>query len=113
MASSPMSDELMALVAERFQALGEPTRLRILDTLRRGEHPVSGIAEATGLGNANVSKHLRLLHRVGFVARRKEGIHVHYRLADDHVFELCDLMCGKVEREARRRAEALLGRGPV
>ncbi|TVP78822.1 MAG: ArsR family transcriptional regulator [Gemmatimonadales bacterium] len=104
-----MSDELMSLVAERFRALGEPARLRILELLRSGERPVGDIARETELGTANVSKHLGLLHRLGFVARRKDGIYVHYRLADDHVFRLCDLMCGKVEIDARRKVEALLG----
>lgn len=107
MASGPMSDELLTLVARRFQALSEPARLRILECLRQGERSVGEVAEVSGLGVANVSKHLGLLHRLGFVSRSKGGIYVNYQLADDHVFELCDLMCGKVEADARRRARAL------
>jgi ArsR family transcriptional regulator len=65
--------------------------------------------EATGLGQANASKHLQLLHSLGFVERRKEGLFVYYRLASEHVFQLCDLMCGRLEEEAEARARVLAG----
>jgi ArsR family transcriptional regulator len=54
-----------------------------------------------------VSKHLQLLHANGFVARRKDGLHVYYRLADRTVFQLCDIMCGHLEAEAKARAKVL------
>ncbi|HET7464683.1 MAG TPA: metalloregulator ArsR/SmtB family transcription factor [Longimicrobium sp.] len=109
MAISPMTPELLDLVAERFKALAEPARLRILNALREREMAVSEIMEATGLGQANVSKHLQLLSGLGFVARRKEGLYVFYRLADDDVFHLCDLMCGRLAREAEARTHVLAG----
>ncbi|HEX7088413.1 MAG TPA: metalloregulator ArsR/SmtB family transcription factor [Vicinamibacterales bacterium] len=95
-----MSDELLERVAERFRALGEPARLRILETLRRGEASVGELVERTGLNQANLSKHLQLLHAMGFVVRRKEGLFVYYGLADEDVFLLCDVMCGRIERGA-------------
>lgn len=105
-----LTAELLELISERFRALGEPTRLLILDALRSGEKTVGELMEATGLGQANASKHLQLLHSLGFVERRKEGLYVFYRLADERVFELCDIVCGRLEDEARTRAE-LLSRG--
>ena len=110
MGSAPLTPELMVLVADRFKALGEPARLRILNALRGGERTVSELMEATGLGQANVSKHLQMLFGLGFVDRRKEGLYVHYRLADEEVFQLCDVMCGRLEREAEARRR-LLERG--
>jgi len=86
-----LTPELLSLVAERFKVLAEPARLEILNTLRRGERTVSEIVEATGLGQANVSKHLQLLHARGFVSRRKDGLHAYYALADESVFQLCEL----------------------
>jgi ArsR family transcriptional regulator len=74
------------LVAERFRALGEPARLHIMNALRAGERTVGELVEATGLGTANVSKHLHLLHAAGFVTRRKEGLFVHYGLAGEDVW---------------------------
>lgn len=96
-----MSPDLMELVAARFRALGEPARLQILDALRRGEQSVNDLVDETGLGQANVSKHLQILHSLGFVARRKEGLFVYYRLADKSVFRLCDIMCGRIESRMR------------
>jgi DNA-binding transcriptional ArsR family regulator len=110
MPAKVMSDDLLALVGERFKALGEPARLRILSELRAGEATVSDLVDATGMGQANVSKHLQLLHTLGFVERRKEGLHVFYSLADTTVFQLCDLMCGRIAQETRDRRRVVAGR---
>lgn len=107
---APLSPDLMELVAERFKALGEPARLQILQGLRGGERTVSELVEATGLGQANVSKHLQLLHSLGFVERRKEGLYVYYQLAGEDIFRMCDLMCGRIEDEAERTQALLRGR---
>ena len=104
-----LTPELTVLVAERFKALGEPARLQILDALRRRELTVSEIIEATGLGQANVSKHLQLLHSLGFVARRKDGLYVYYSIGDKDVFQLCDIMCGRLEAEKKARRKLLAG----
>jgi DNA-binding transcriptional ArsR family regulator len=110
MADPLLTPELLDLVADRFKALAEPARLRILNALRAGEMAGAEIMAATGLGQANVSKHLQILAAHGFVARRKAGLYTLYRLADDDVFRLCDLMCGRLAREAEARAQILPGR---
>ena len=97
--SGTLSQVQLARVAERFKALGEPARLRMLDVLRRGEMAVSELIEATGMGQANASKHLQILHAAGLVIRRKEGLFVYYGLADREVLLLCDIMCGRIERQ--------------
>ena len=102
-----MAPELLALVAERFKALAEPARLQILSSLRGGEMAVSDLVDATELGQANVSKHLQLLHALGFVSRRKAGLFVYYALADKSVFQLCDIMCGRLEAEMKTRRKLL------
>ena len=94
-----LTPEVLTLVAERFKALGEPARLQLLRCLQGGELSVNELVEETGLGQANVSKHLQLLHAMGFVTRRKEGLFVYYALADRNVFKLCDLMCGRIEAQ--------------
>ncbi|MET0396366.1 MAG: metalloregulator ArsR/SmtB family transcription factor [Longimicrobiaceae bacterium] len=110
MSQHPLTPELLDLVAERFKALGEPARLAILNALRIREMTVSELMDATGLGQANTSKHLQLLHSLGFVERRKEGLFVHYSLADPDVFQLCDIMCGRLAREADLRSRLVGGR---
>ena len=110
MAKYSLDYELLELIAERFKVLAEPARLNILNTLREKEMTVSELMAATGLGQANTSKHLQLLHTFGFVERRKDGLYVHYRLADEDVFELCDVMCSRLEQEADVRTRLLAGR---
>ena len=103
MAKTVMSEELTALVAERFKALSDPARVRLLSALRDGERSVGELVDETGLGQANVSKHLARLHQLGFVTRRRDGLHIYYELADRDVLKLCDLMCGRIEAETRTR----------
>ena len=105
-----LTPEVMILIAERFKALAEPARLQILTCLRSRERTVSELVEETELGQANVSKHLQFLYAMGFVSRRKEGLFVHYALADRSVFDLCDLMCGRLEAEMKTRRKMLVGR---
>src|SRR5512140_638155 len=89
----PLTAEALELIAERFKVLAEPARLQILSCLRKREATVTDIVDETGLGQANVSKHLQLLHTHGFVARRREGLYTYYAIADTRVFTLCELIC--------------------
>lgn len=83
-------------MAERFRALGEPARLAILHALRGGERCVTDLEAATGLNQANLSRHLKVLTAAGMVRRRKDGLFVYYVLADANVMKLCELMCGRI-----------------
>lgn len=107
MAARVMSQALMGEVAERFKALGEPARLQLLQALRSGERSVTELVDITGLGQANVSKHLQQLVSCGYLKRRKEGTFVFYAIASDDVFMLCDVMCGRIEEEQKARRVAL------
>jgi len=109
MATKRLTPEMIALIAQRFAALAEPARLHIMQALRGGERTVGALVDVTGLGTANVSKHLQLLHGAGFVTRRKEGLHVFYGLAGQDVFQLCDIMCGRLQAEAKSRRQVLAG----
>ena len=94
----------LELVAARFKMLAEPMRLRLLNELRGGEKTVTELVEATGAGQANVSKHLGLLADASMVARRKEGLNVNYFITDDSLFELCDLVCGRLQKDLAEKA---------
>ncbi len=102
-----MSPELIAIIADRLKLLGEPARLQILNCLRPRERTVTEIVELTGLGQANVSKHLQQLHAHGIVSRRKDAQFAHYALADRRVFELCALVCDSLDAAANVRRELL------
>lgn len=93
-------------VAYRFGVLGEPMRLRILIALKAGERSVGEVVDATGANQANVSRHLSTLVQAGILARRKAGTRVYYRIADESVFELCRVVCGRLQAEEQAlRAE--------
>lgn len=103
MAHRTMTPAMLAEVAERFKALGEPVRLSLLQALRKKEMSVGELVNATGLGQANVSKHLHQLLDCGYVTRRKEGTFVYYSIASDDVFMLCDVMCSRIDEEVKQR----------
>lgn len=109
---TPLSGPTRERVAARFRALGEPTRLKIVEHLFAAPASVNEIIEAVGSTQANVSKHLALLHASGLVTRRKEGTRCFYAIADPTLKRLCAIVCADVEREARESAEAILGRAP-
>jgi ArsR family transcriptional regulator len=95
----PLPEDLAELIARRFRALSEPLRVRILDLLREQELSVTAIADQLGAGQQNVSKHLAVLVESGMLARRKDGVHVYYRIADAGVFNLCEQVCGSLEAQ--------------
>lgn len=96
--------EALEQVAAYFQALSEPTRLQILNLLRSGERNVGDLAQLTGYTSANISRHLGLLMQRGLVQREARGTAVYYRIADESVYALCDLVCGSIARAHQRSA---------
>lgn len=77
-----MSDSQLDSLETLFRALADRTRLRILGLLRAGEICVCDIHESLGLPQPTVSRHLAYLRNAGLVVARKDGLWVHYRLAD-------------------------------
>jgi DNA-binding transcriptional ArsR family regulator len=75
-------DRARAVAALRFRALGDETRLRLLEFLVSGERSVADLMEAAGLGQSLVSHHLRALREAGLVATRRDGRWVYYGIAD-------------------------------
>lgn len=105
--SKRLPPEVIELIADRFRVLAEPARLRILNTLMPGELTVSDLVEETGLNQANLSKHLRVLRASGYVERRKAGLYAFYTIADPSVEALCQIMCGRLEEQAEEQTAIL------
>lgn len=78
----------MEALADYFKVFSEPNRLAVLDALRGGALNVTAVVERTGLSQALVSKHLKLLTIAGVVRRRPEGSLVFYEVIDKGVFRL-------------------------
>jgi ArsR family transcriptional regulator len=80
MASHP--DHMRAIAALRFRALGDETRLRILEHLVAGERSVTDLTERVDIGQSLMSHHLRILREAGLVVVRRDGRWLHYAIAE-------------------------------
>lgn len=103
--AQPIPQEVTQQVAEYFSILSEPMRLRLLNLLRDQERCVQELVEATETSQANVSKHLKVMLQAGILSRRSEGTSAYYRVEDELIFELCNLVCdrlaARIEQQAR------------
>jgi DNA-binding transcriptional ArsR family regulator len=99
--------EVFESVARYFSVLGEPTRLRILHALCQEERCVNDILKATGLAQANASRHLGLMYQAGMLSRRRDGNQIFYKVADPMYVELCRSVsvqvAGRIESAASAR----------
>lgn len=109
----PLPQPVVELVAQRFRALGDPLRIRLVEQLFGGEASVRQLVTATGAGQQNVSKHLGVLLHAGVVGRRKQGTSVYYRIVDDAVYDLCGQVCAGLERQHTEFGELLAARSTV
>jgi DNA-binding transcriptional ArsR family regulator len=109
---SALTDRARELAAARFRAIGEPTRLKILERLFRSPASVTEILEFVGGTQANVSKHLGVLRTGSLVRRRKEGNRTVYSIADPSLERICAVVCDAVGRDARSEAAEVAGRRP-
>ena len=101
-----LSDQALEMIAARFKILAEPMRLKLIIALESGEKYVTHLVEATGGTQANVSRHLQSLTEAGILDRRKEGLKVYYFIADDSIFDLCESVCGSLQKRMDKNSIA-------
>ena len=101
------SPQALAPVADFFKVLSEVSRLQVLCCLKSGAKNVTEIIETTGLGQANVSKHLKVLNQAGMVIRQPQGISVFYEIADPIIFELCEIVCDRLTIRLEEQTQQL------
>jgi DNA-binding transcriptional ArsR family regulator len=106
-----LSPETLQLVADFFKVLSESSRLQIVCSLKTGRKNVSEIIEVTGLGQANVSKHLKILAQAGIVTRQQQGVCVYYQISNSFVFELCELVCDSLSIQIQQQSQQLANLG--
>lgn len=102
-----LSPDSLGLVADFFKVLSESSRLQIVCALKTGPLNVTEIIEATGLGQANVSKHLKLLAQAGIVTRQQRGVCVYYQITNPFVFDLCELVCDSLAAQIQQQSSQL------
>lgn len=103
----PISNPAIARIAEYFKVLSEVSRLQILCSLKTGPKNVTEIITLTGLGQANVSKHLKILTQVGMVIRQPQGVSVYYDIADPSLFKLCEIVCQQLSVRLEEESQYL------
>jgi DNA-binding transcriptional ArsR family regulator len=92
--------ELLEHVAERFRVLGDTTRLGIIRTLLDdGEQNVGELVDRLGTSQANVSKHLRVLHDARIVSRRADGTAAYYSVTDPSLMPVCAIVCDRLREQ--------------
>ncbi|CAD5952488.1 Putative transcriptional regulator ArsR family [Planktothrix tepida] len=102
-----LSPAALALMADFFKVLSEVSRLQIVCCLKSGAKNVTQIIEATGLGQANVSKHLKVLAQAGIVTRTQQGVSVYYEITNPFLFEVCDLVCESLVAQMHQQNQQL------
>ncbi len=102
-----LDERALVHVADYFRALSEPLRLRILNALSDEPRNVGELTTLLECSQANVSKHLATLMRLGFVERNAQGTSAYYRIADPKVYQLCDLVCGQMAQRFASQAQLL------
>ena len=96
------------LRAEILKALGQPTRLKIIDFLRDGERCVCEIFPAISEEQSNTSRHLNMMVSSGILRRRKEGVKIFYAVKHPEIFEVVDLATIIMTQEITGRHNMLL-----
>lgn len=99
------TNEALEMIAERFRILSEPIRLRLMILLRNGEMTVTELTMELNTSQPNVSKHLKLLTDADILKRDQRGNSVFYSIADESIFELCDLVCDSLGQKYKKRAD--------
>lgn len=107
---TPLTRPALEIVAARFKALSDASRLLILQNLFNGELSVQEICELTSMSQANVSKHLSVLAEQGIVQKRRQGFFVYYSIGDSTIYELCDIVCGSVGKRYGQVMKEFSGR---
>jgi DNA-binding transcriptional ArsR family regulator len=85
-----IDDETLYKVSQIFKALSEPTRIKIMYVLNKGEHSVNQITETLGMLQSTVSHQLRVLKNLRLVKFRREGTTIYYSADDEHVFKMME-----------------------
>jgi DNA-binding transcriptional ArsR family regulator len=85
-----MEERILELKAEVLKALAQPTRLKILELLRKGERCICEIVPAINGEQSNISRHISLMQKSHLVTTRKDGVKVMVKVRDPKIFEILD-----------------------
>jgi len=87
-----MEEKIFQMHAEVCKSMANPTRLRIMTLLRKGEKSVEELRERLGLPKANLSQHLGVLRHRRIVSTRRDGLNIYYKVANPKMIRACDIL---------------------
>jgi ArsR family transcriptional regulator len=93
------SDRVFEMAAEVFRVMSAPMRLKIISCLCDGEKNVSYLLSKIDTTQPNMSQHLTTLYQAGVLAKRREGVQIHYRIVDERVAGICRAVCTQIASE--------------
>lgn len=106
--SKLMDDQLLEIIAKRMSAMGDITRLKILQWLMKNpEMSVSQLCEAIGARPSNISQHLSVLFNAELVGKRKEGNNVFYFIHTEMVKTVCGAVCESLRTDLKGKGDLL------
>ena len=92
MINKNIEEKIFQMHAEVCKSLSSPTRLKILNSLRKGEKSVGELAKLLGLHKANLSQHLAILRQCKIVTTRRTGLNIYYSIANPKMIKACDIL---------------------
>lgn len=102
-----MDERWIEMKAEVLKALAQPTRLKILECLRKGEKCICELVPILNGEQSNISRHISLMQKSGLVSTRKEGVRVMVRVSDPKVFEILDTVGVVLKNQINAQKELL------
>jgi ArsR family transcriptional regulator len=90
-------DHVFDKAAEMFRVMSAPMRLKIISCLCDGEQNVTYLLSKIATTQPNMSQHLNTLYKAGVLAKRRDGVQIHYRIANEQIVNLCKVVCMQVE----------------
>lgn len=98
---------LFELQSDVCKTLASPKRLEILNALKEGEKTVSELVEILGVPKANVSQHLAVMRHKGILTSRREGVNIHYSVANPKVIQACVLMREVLTEQMKEKSKLI------
>jgi DNA-binding transcriptional ArsR family regulator len=93
-------DHVFDKAAELFRVMSAPMRLKIISCLCDGEQNVTYLLGKIATTQPNMSQHLNTLYKAGVLAKRRDGVQIHYRIANEQIVNLCKAVCIQVEEDS-------------
>ncbi len=102
-----MDETILNLKAEMLKVLAQPTRLKILETLRNGEKCICEIVPAVHGEQSNISRHISIMEKAYLVTTRKEGVRVFVKVKDPEIFDLLDRVRAILRKQIKEQEKLL------